>query len=133
MIDNTVGDHLLLSDYRLERWLLRYSQKSGDGSGGGGGGNGSLVTKVQMKNLVRKKLHHDHIHTPITCRHRADSGLEPSKMCAAIGHISRLNAMIQQKKKKNRHGRERRFWTHQTPQTHSGRALAPRTQWKHPG
>jgi hypothetical protein len=33
---------------------LRYSQNSGDGSGGGGGGqnSGSLVTKVQMENLV---------------------------------------------------------------------------------
>ena len=36
MIDNIVADHLLLSDYRLECWLLRYSQKSCDGSGGGG-------------------------------------------------------------------------------------------------
>jgi len=46
MIDNIVANHLLLSDYRLERWLLRYSQKSADGGGGGGGGNsGSLVAK----------------------------------------------------------------------------------------
>jgi hypothetical protein len=27
-----------LSDSRLKRWLLRYSQNSGDGGGGGGGG-----------------------------------------------------------------------------------------------
>jgi hypothetical protein len=34
---------------------LSYSQNGGDGSGGGGGGqnSGSLVTKVQMENLVR--------------------------------------------------------------------------------
>jgi len=36
MIDNIVADHLLVSDYRLEHWLLKYPQKSGDGSGGGG-------------------------------------------------------------------------------------------------
>ena len=66
MIDNIVADHLLLSDYRLERWLLRYSQKSGDGSGGGGGGgnSSSLATKVQMEKFgVCGKLHRDHIHT----------------------------------------------------------------------
>jgi hypothetical protein len=31
MIDNILADHLLLSDSRLERWLLRYSQNSGEG------------------------------------------------------------------------------------------------------
>jgi hypothetical protein len=48
MIDNILADHLLLSDSRLERWLLRYSQKGGD-DGGAGGNSGSLVTKVQME------------------------------------------------------------------------------------
>jgi len=43
MIDNIVATHLLLSDYRLERWLLRYPQKSGDGSGSGGGGGGHVT------------------------------------------------------------------------------------------
>jgi hypothetical protein len=52
MIDNILADHLLLSDSRLERWLLRCSQKGGDD--GAGGNSGSLVTKVQMekKNLA---------------------------------------------------------------------------------
>jgi len=40
MIDNILADHLQLSDSRLERWLLRYSQNSGDGSCGGGVGVG---------------------------------------------------------------------------------------------
>ena len=40
MTDNILADHLLLSDSRFERWLLRYSQKGGDGSGGGGVGGG---------------------------------------------------------------------------------------------
>jgi len=30
MIDNIIADHFLLSDSRLECWLLRYSQNSGD-------------------------------------------------------------------------------------------------------
>ena len=48
MIDNIVADYHLLSDYRLERWLLRYSQKSGDGSGGGGGGGGKNFCKTKF-------------------------------------------------------------------------------------
>jgi hypothetical protein len=41
MIDNILADHLLSSDSRLERLLLRYSQNSGDdGTGGGAGGAG---------------------------------------------------------------------------------------------
>jgi len=83
MIDNIVADHLLLSDYQLERWLSRYSQKSGGGVSGnsffflfnhtrvqpiyidyGGGVSGnswSLVTKVQMEKLgVCRKLLRDH-------------------------------------------------------------------------
>ena len=50
MIDNIVADHLLLSDYRLECWLLN-SQKSCDGSGGGGSGyNGS------QKSMLRDRV-----------------------------------------------------------------------------
>jgi len=47
MMDNIVADHLLLSDYRLERWLSRYPQKSGGGGGGGGGGGDGYVTYPQ--------------------------------------------------------------------------------------
>ena len=68
MIDNIVANHLLLSDYGLDRWLLSYSQKSGDGSGGDGGCENSrlLVTKVQMEKFgVCRKPLRDHIHTPI--------------------------------------------------------------------
>jgi hypothetical protein len=50
MIENILADHLLLSDSRLKRWLLRYSQNSGDG--GAGGNSGSLVTKVQMEKKI---------------------------------------------------------------------------------
>jgi hypothetical protein len=55
MIDNILADHLLLSDSRLERWLLRCSQKGGDD--GAGGNSGSLVTKVQME---KKKFGRTH-------------------------------------------------------------------------
>jgi transposase InsO family protein len=75
MIDNIVADHLLLSDSRLERWLLRYSQNSGDGSGGGGGGqnSGSLVTKVQMENLVAPRPYPCTHPTPLVSRDMSPS------------------------------------------------------------
>jgi len=56
MIYNIVGDLLLLSDYRLDRWLLRYSQKSGNGSGGGGvsGNSGSLLITQKSTHSPKK-------------------------------------------------------------------------------
>jgi len=36
MIDNILADRLLLSDSRLEHWLWRYSENSGEGRGGAG-------------------------------------------------------------------------------------------------
>jgi len=52
MIDKIVADHPLLSDYRLERWLLMYPQKSSDGSGGGGGGGGHVTCPQGDEQLV---------------------------------------------------------------------------------
>ena len=60
MIDNIIADHFLLSDSRLECWLLRYSQNSGDGSCSGVGDVGrgvdkcKLDRKVQMDYLAQK-------------------------------------------------------------------------------
>jgi len=46
MIDNILADHLLLSDSRLEHWLLRYSENSGEGSGGAG--VGAVVRQAEV-------------------------------------------------------------------------------------
>jgi len=60
MIDNIVENHLLLSDYRLERWLLRYSQKSADGGGGGGSENSVITQNPKIQEMPagsRLQLH----------------------------------------------------------------------------
>jgi hypothetical protein len=60
MIDNILADHLLLSDSRLERRLLRCSQKGGDDGAGGNSGSlvgdslsqwqGTFILKIQLFN-----------------------------------------------------------------------------------
>jgi len=57
MIDCTLADHLLLSDSRLERWLLKYSKNSGEGSGGAGVGCGIVeLAEVAVEMEVAVEL-----------------------------------------------------------------------------
>ena len=57
MIDNTLANHLLLTDSRLEHWLWRYSQYRG--SGGNGWWFGVNSTALLHQSQIRTELLYD--------------------------------------------------------------------------